>query len=218
LQGRHEGEDVLISNLLAFDIRVFDPYAPLLADVPQSQMAYSLGALTPSDPGFVTAASYTGSNRHPQVGTGAFVDLGYGLRLTQMLRNSPFGMSAASASSLVSNLVGQSHFAPVNNYYAPTPYSLTIGLTYDTWSRSYEHDGVNQNQNRTGGMNPVALVDEGTNGVDDDGSNGVDDVNERETQPPYLHPLRGIEIKIRVYEPGTRQMRQATVATDFIAE
>jgi ABC-2 type transport system ATP-binding protein len=48
--------------------------------------------------------------------------------------------------------------------------------------------------------------------------NGVDDAGEREANPPYARALRGLEVKIRMYEPGTRQVRQATVGTDFVAE
>jgi hypothetical protein len=50
------------------------------------------------------------------------------------------------------------------------------------------------------------------------GVNGVDDPGERETSPPYPVPLRGIQVRIRVLEPNTRQMRQATVGADFIQE
>jgi hypothetical protein len=35
---------------------------------------------------------------------------------------------------------------------------------------------------------------------------------------PMATMLRGIEVRIRLYEPGTRQTRQLTVATDFIPE
>ena len=54
------------------------------------------------------------------------------------------------------------------------------------------------------------------NGLDDDDMYGVDDAGERETRPPYSTPLRGIQVKIRIYEPQTRQMRQVTVGADFI--
>jgi hypothetical protein len=46
----------------------------------------------------------------------------------------------------------------------------------------------------------------------------VDDPGERETSPPYPVPLRGIQVQIRLYEPATRQVRQATVGADFIQE
>ena len=75
----------------------------------------------------------------------------------------------------------------------------------DTWATSYERDGYNQR----GGTADLA-----TNGVDDDGNGLVDDPIERDTVPPYGYPLRGLQVKIRVYEPGTRQMRQATIIAD----
>jgi hypothetical protein len=81
---------------------------------------------------------------------------------------------------------------------------------YDTWSLSYEADGIDQDS-RNG-------ADQGTNGQDDDMANGVDDIGERETLPPYPVPLRGIQVIIRSYDPDTRQMRQATVVGDFTPE
>jgi hypothetical protein len=54
--------------------------------------------------------------------------------------------------------------------------------------------------------------------VDDNRDDVVDDVGERETVPPYSQPLRGLRVRIRMYEPSTRQIRQATVETDFLRE
>ena len=82
--------------------------------------------------------------------------------------------------------------------------------TYDTWSFHYEHDGQDQNGN--------SVVDEGVNSVDDDGNFGVDDIGERETSPPYPVPLRGLQIRLRVYEPDSQTVRQVTVAADFVSE
>ena len=64
-------------------------------------------------------------------------------------------------------------------------------------------------------------VDEGTNGFDDDqpgqpGYGIVDDAGEMETSPPYPVPLRAIQVKIRVYEPDSRQIREVTVVQDFL--
>ena len=55
-------------------------------------------------------------------------------------------------------------------------------------------------------------------GVDNDNANGVDDVGERETSPPYPYPIRGIQIRIRVIDHDSRQVRQMTVASDFTPE
>lgn len=67
----------------------------------------------------------------------------------------------------------------------------------------------------------------GENGVDDDKNRQVDEVSSPTPNPlqdegaqpqlPNLH-LRGIQVRIRLYEPGTRQTRQATVVADFVPE
>ena len=85
------------------------------------------------------------------------------------------------------------------------------GLTrvYDTWSLHYEHDGFDQDGD--------GVFDEGTDGFDNDGVVGiVDDPGERETFPPYPVPLRGIQVKIRVFDPDSRQIREMTVVQDFL--
>jgi len=80
---------------------------------------------------------------------------------------------------------------------------------YDTWSFHYEHDGEPQPASAT-------TMDLGTNGFDDDSNGIVDDVNEWETMPPYPVPLRGIQVKIRVYEPSSRQIREVSIVQDFL--
>ncbi len=86
---------------------------------------------------------------------------------------------------------------------------------------------------------PVPLFDEGSNGLDDVVhdlqanhldiygltiptstdpplyQNGVDDVAEREVPPPYAVPLQGIQIRIRVFEPSSRQVREVTLIQKF---
>jgi hypothetical protein len=94
---------------------------------------------------------------------------------------------------------------------SPASKSLTQGIPnvsgiYDTWSFHYEHDGQSQRGGGTG--------DGGTDGIDSGGS-GVDDAGERETSPPYPLPLRGLQIKVRCYEPNSRQVREVTVVKEF---
>lgn len=129
--------------------------------------------------------------------------------------------------------------AYVNLGYREVPYAQRVGhfdhngeprsgLTrvYDTWSFHYEHDGVDQFGD--------GKTDLGTNGFDDDApnydddgdgqvdegegeTNGVvDDAAEMETSPPYPVPLRGIQVKIRVFEPDSRRIREITVVQDFL--
>ena len=98
---------------------------------------------------------------------------------------------------------------------------LGAARVYDTWSLGYERDGVNQNgelQERTSVRPEAELIDEGVNGLDDDGTapDGlVDEAAERETQPPYDHALRGIEVRIRKIDVESRQVRQVSVVGDF---
>ena len=80
----------------------------------------------------------------------------------------------------------------------PTTKSLSQGIPnvsaiYDTWSFHYEHDGQSQ---RGGGSG-----DGGTDGIESNGQSGIDDGDERETAPPYPLPLRGLQVKVRCYEP-----------------
>jgi hypothetical protein len=59
-------------------------------------------------------------------------------------------------------------------------------------------------------------------GIDKDASgyaNGiVDDDAERANVPPYSVPLRGIQVKIRVFEPDSKQIREVTVVQDFLPQ
>jgi type II secretory pathway pseudopilin PulG len=186
--GVNVGEDRLLSELLAFDVRVFDPTAPVLADA--DPIANSVGTLQPGDAGWNEAVAAS----HDLVGLGAYVDLGYNRYLTTPVTTQFSGAAAVH---------------PALSAADATAYRTALGFAYDTWATSYERDGYNQR----GGPGDLA-----TNGVDDDGNGLVDDPLERDTVPPYGFPLRGLQVKIRVYEPGTRQTRQATIIADFIHE
>ena len=63
------------------------------------------------------------------------------------------------------------------------------------------------------------------NGFDNDGDGVVDEINytdpttgkgDNETAPPYPAPLRGIQVKIRVFEPDSRSIREVTIIQDFL--
>ena len=38
------------------------------------------------------------------------------------------------------------------------------------------------------------------------------------TAPPYPIPLRGIQVKIRTFEPDSRQVHEVTVIQDFLPQ
>lgn len=172
------GEDVVLDNVISFDVRVFDPAAPVSIS--------GDSAAVPGDPGF--AAGSANAN-------GCYVDLGNGT-----LTTGPSGVVPRFGSTAQGNHRGDS-------------IGLSGGSVWDTWSTHYETNGVNEDV--------VAGVDQGSNGFDDAvGShpqNGqIDEPEEQETSPPYPFPLRGLEVRIRVYEPASRQVRQVTVRHTFV--
>ncbi len=185
------GSDLVLPDLLAFDVQVFDPSVPVYPAPSGSD------PVLPSDPG------YAGSVSPTPLGHGGYVDLFY-RRYTGV----PLGTSTFSDPPLPRS--GLQLYLPV--FWGQQCYA---GV-YDTWSLSYEQDGIDQDGML--GLDPSGLVDQGTDGIDNDGVHGVDDVGERETSPPYPAPLRGIQVRMRIIDRDTRQVRQMTVLADFIPE
>jgi hypothetical protein len=212
------GEDVVLSDVLAFDVRAFDPGAQIRSHWGADGQWTPVGssddlALVPGDPAYYLPNQPL-STQH--VGYGAYVDLGYWF---------PPSFLADAALTFRSQFSGP-----------PDLRSQLIMPTWDTWPFDYERDGFNQGtwlRNAQGGLEPVpnsTLIDEGTNGFDNTfvtPSNqqvlqnvlgGIDDADERETAPPYNAPLRGIQIKLRALEPDSRQFLQTTVSAEFAPE
>lgn len=236
------GEDVMMSGVLGFDIRVYDPEA-LIFNMDGT-------AVTPGDPGWGRQLyDYILNPMDPTkqpIGKGAFVDLGYLPR--------PAGVAPT-----VTSEAGQSFFSDVPdvrsglqhwvnnvntnnpmsywmigtrskafdynqptqlyNNSAPLNFDRRYGIprVYDTWPDVYERDGFQQSQGRII-LPPTGTVDPGTDGFDNNGLDGPDDNGERETAPPYPFKLRGIQITIRAYEHDTRQVKQNSVSANFVPE
>jgi prepilin-type N-terminal cleavage/methylation domain-containing protein len=245
LWGERHGEDVQLTNVLAFDVRAFDPGAPIFRHLKTDT------TLTPNDPGWAVAyldkdnmnngPGAIGRNNasndvvYPYVGQGAYVNLGYGYEprvtppgLPAPRFDTPFLSSAAPwffTARALSDVFG--------NQLAPGY------CVYDTWSFHYENNGVNEDDDGVeNGSHQVPVttgvptIDEGTNGLDDYGHYynpatgnvetvarlGVDDIGERETVPPYDKPLRGAQVIIRAYERDSRVIRQMRVNQHFMPE
>jgi prepilin-type N-terminal cleavage/methylation domain-containing protein len=195
----------VLDSSLAFDVRVFDPGAPL----------YALGndILEPNDYGWAGALATAGAANAS--GYGAYCDLGWGFDYTT-------GSMAYQTSAAVSPapLPLFNEIRPAGYHQRSSPQTNAVTLypaAYDTWSYHYENDGINQDS--LWQTNAVAwqmnTIDQGANGLDDDNANGVDDRGERETSPPYDVPLRGVKVILRVYEPDSRQIRESSVTHSF---
>ena len=226
LSQERRGEDVMLTDVLAFDLRVYDPGAPLYGVLESSnaESAYS-AILEPADPGWKYAyRADVPSNGEALgdlatfVGQGAFVDLGYAFGLSSYTVNLPTIISPWFAEARALSDVYAKQLAPG---YAG----------YDTWSLHYENNGLNDDHDFDANGKP--MIDEGTNGLDDwghyqnpsppplvvtDQRLGVDDVGERETAPPYDKPLRGMQVVLRLYERDSRQVRQVSVVQHFVPE
>lgn len=245
LWGERRGEDVMLTSTLAFDVRLYDPGAPLFRHVASETI------LEPCDQGWrgdpTTVGAYlhadnmgsgaigtnaTNTATFQYVGQGAYVDLGYGYdpRWVQKPQFDPPVYHANFAS------------AAQPWYFVPRALSDVYGnqlspgyAVYDTWSFHYENNGVNEDddevengmwQKNDGDAVGTPSIDEGTNGLDDYGHYsdgtfirlGPDDVGERETTPPYDKPLRGVQVLIRAYEPDSRAIRQVRVNQHFLPE
>ena len=183
-----KGEDVVLTNVLSFDVRVFDPAAPVALS------ASGNTALVPGDPDFT----------NNPVALGAYVDLGNGITPTS-LSGSQIYPRFAGYGLTKSKLDG----------------SAVARRTYDTWSTHYEANGRDEDSS--------GAADEGTDGIDNNSDGQIDEVpvdtngdgipdiaGELETSPPYPFPLRGVEVRIRCYEPSSGQVRQMTVRHSFV--
>ena len=193
------GEDVILANVLGFDVRAYDPQAQvrLYSTVVATQR------VVPGDPGFFSPNQ---PNATVPASRGAYVDLGYRI-------HDDFVNVSDRANAGLDPL---SHFSGIPQFGSNLPRIRRLRFaTFDTWPLDYERDGLDQDN--WGGP------DQGTDGLDSSISingvvvrrDGVDDVRERETSPPYVFPLRGLQVRIRVLDPDSRQVRQMTVAADF---
>jgi hypothetical protein len=242
LWGARRGEDVMMTDAVAFDVRVYDPGAPLFgARDDLANTSSPIGViLDPSDPGWTAAyihADNTDSNGSfigesvanntaspfPFVSQGAYVDMGYG-----------FSRSVSPPAMLPTPRFAVSSYA-YPWFFTPRTLSDVQGnqlapgyAVYDTWSFHYENNGVNEDADTNAAGLP--LIDEGTDGLEGVGNYatgsgiiqdtrlGVDDVGERETVPPYDKPLRGAQVLVRVYERDSRAVRQVRVNQHFMPE
>jgi len=185
LSGTRQGEDVMLVDALAFDLRVFDPAAPLFATRKlQNTTTFDPDIiLTPSDPGWPAAyldtnqmgssgagsmkpapANGGGNWNYSFVGQGAYVDLGYGYNYqlpAPVFSNSStpqpwfFAPAMELAVSRAQNIRPQHGGALVDVYGRQLAPGFSV---YDTWSFHYENNGVDEDQDGT--------IDQGTDGLD----------------------------------------------------
>lgn len=189
------GEDLILDHCVGFDIKAFSPDAPVFNEVAAGVDPIGQ-TIEFSDPAFANLVSTyppaTSPAAYPRAG--GFVDLGVN-QPPRLFTGSGFDAWFIPAS-------WPNELPPANR-----PYTWEAN-TWCSWWAGYEKDGIDQDND--------GLIDQGANGVDDDAVNGVDDTGERETRPPYAHPLRAIQVSVRMIEKNTNQVLQKTVKESFV--
>ena len=138
--GLRANEDVILTNVIGFDVKVWDPKARVLAFTSSSGTTTTL---EPGDPGYETALSVLDETSTPTSTTireGAFVDIGYGVRTGQFTTPPSFS--------------GAPH--PKSGFLDSTSPTKSVFI-YDTGSTHYEDGGPAHN----------GLDDDGDGIVDD---------------------------------------------------
>jgi type II secretory pathway component PulJ len=222
-------------NRFAHDTRQF-PYdargwgrlgLPLLQEC--SASSWMVGA-TPTGPSGATAIDYWSNNPYP-AGAGCDPDTGAtvsGPRVSEdVILTNVIGFDVKVFEPAVgTNSAGYydlgyaaTQFVP-NDTSTPRYYFNHLGdprsglmatagtaRVYDTGTNFYDYVG-RTDTNVLGGLS--------NNGFDDVGAGVVDGPSETVAPPPYPAPLRGIQVKIRTFEPDSRQVREVTVVQDFL--
>lgn len=187
LFGARAGEDVLASDILAFDIRGYDPGAPILASggpdgAPgiagvdddndnTSDNASELGwdgsddaVLTPGDPGY-GPAMVSGA---PVIGVGAYVDLAWGRKLLVHHSIVPAVAGNLNLWSALSGLEKTTGGFSNELYKSGQVLQWNSNLdifqpVYDTWTSRYDSDGILQAETGSG-RGVVFVTDTTSNG------------------------------------------------------
>ena len=212
-------EDVILTNVIGFDVKAWDPTAPIIVNSSQTQggaLLPTTPVVMPGDPGYTALLA---SGNCQVVGYGAYVDLNYLYPYRKNGGNS-YSSTFSGPGNMQSGLYG-SDISP--NVDSDNSHTTPLCSVYDTWCSHFENYGDAAGD---------SLVDQSYNGFDNNNVGVVDNlghqfavvntsgktINTVAWTPPYPTTLRGIQVKIRVYEPDSRQVREVTVTQCFFNE
>lgn len=201
LGGSRRGDDIMMTDALAFDLRVYDPGAPIYSYYPDGDTSEPPEQIVaPGDPSWALAyvndvadGGLIGSRVGPffYERQGAYVDLAYGRSFIDPTNDLSRILTRFNRASLpdfweqasVAGYVTADYFddglmrvsiGPTN---VPPLGPNALGqryATYDTWSWHYENNGVNEDGDRPdGGVRVPANAPEVS--LTDEAVNGLDD-------------------------------------------
>ena len=140
LSGVNLGEDVLLTDLMGFDLKVYSPNAPVVEyqpPAPSNPYDNNHYVVEPNDTAY---GAMVLSGSYPTPAVGAFVDMGFGVGSTN------------------ANFAGN-----------PQSLFLNGNRVWTNWTMHYEKDGIDQDGSGFADEGMNGLDDDGANGVDDAG-------------------------------------------------
>jgi type II secretory pathway component PulJ len=196
--GTRVADDVVLTNVIGFDIKVWDP-------------GYNYGVGGYVDLGYQANPPFAGGSTPIDIQNYSFPQ---GPTVSRFHHPGIYALRGTAVPYYRSSLVA-------------SPQTF-LPRVYDSGCFSYENEGI-YHFDQYGYIQGVDVPGgRATNGLDDpvppaNNPNGppvangiVDDVSEQITSSPYPVALRGIQIKIRCYEPDSRQIREITLEHDFL--
>ena len=223
--GPRGGEDALMTNVLKFDIKVFDPAASVGPDGLPGVALFDDDNNTIVDD--ISELGWPGSD------DGDFRDIGH-LGTNGFYnfnpRNVPVTMRFAGLTPLSTSTTGLTSYVYPNTYYS-NPLPAFNMNRYDTWNPKLDLDfdvplhrsdcppfrpfdfGADRHPGSATVVNPISGI-----AGDDDGNFVVDNANEigwpgTDDNPI---PLRAIQIKITFYDRTSKQVRETTLVQSLI--
>jgi len=157
-----EADDVILTNLIGFDVKAWDPGAPVFRVVADPENPELVGCVEPGDPGYLAAVTrFINGPTTPMnqpVTFGAYADLNYmGFLVSQPSftfnishTNFPVNRYAAALGTMSSSVPGgylMPYFAGPGDIASKNTATrdntrLWSPAVYDTYSRHYEYDGL----------------------------------------------------------------------------
>ena len=221
---RLNGEDIVLSDVCGFDLRVYSPNAPIISD--------GQFVIEPGDANFLPG-NYP--NR-----IGGYVDLGF--EQTNGIDDDADGSIDEFANGadddgngfvddgtenelhcwFASGPNGKSGLSPPLNFSLVRDPTWVNSRTWDSWSAHYYATYRIINGLDDDGDSQIDELDElvlaRLNGLDDDSDGQVDEEDELEVAPPYPFPIRGLRVTFKAIEKNTSSVRQLTITSGFVPE
>jgi prepilin-type N-terminal cleavage/methylation domain-containing protein len=243
-----EADDLILSHVVSFDVKAWDPGAPLFRATPvagdpvMTDANQSLGLICPGDAGYRSSLSNFISGNITSINAvgapvafGAYADLNYmwdqhyspdgnenrhtlylnvladqsigwesklavnGIRPRLPRPSFGFGTRGRPLSGFPPQVLSQADLSPFGGPAGGTGtqyVALAVPAVYDTWSRHYEFDGINNDDDsgpggnhdevidtladirrkvQGGAAHTADWIDEGTDGIDNNGNGYIDE-------------------------------------------